>query len=393
MALTSNKNTSDTLLYVVLTLLVIGIAGWLYTKLEYRIVEEDKGYQGEAKTNAYLAAEFFLLRMGQKAEKIKLFSSKQTRLNINDTLLIPSVRLAFDTRRSEEMLEWVERGGHLIITGQPDTENESSRRDHILEKLGLYLERQSLNEDSTQDDEPVDIAISDEDDFWHIDFDDYLVVSSTSEFDSEIIWSIEDEDRVHAIQVKVGNGRLTLLSDMRIFRNEYIVEYDHAAFLFSLTNDQLFSGEAGIFYYSLYEDQMSLMQWLWENAKPLVLSLFALGVIVLWMLIPRFGPLINIHQPVRRQFLNHLTASGNYHWREGHYYQLISEVRKQLSLQVKLKYPEWSDLSKQSQVLHFTEISKLESASIEKALFDTEIETVNDFINKIKILEKLRKSL
>ena len=222
MALTLNKKQSNTLLYVVLTLLVIGVAGWLYSKLEYRIVEEDKGAQGEAKTNAYLAAEFFLLRMGQKAEKIKLFSSKQTNLNVNDTLLVPSVRLAFDTRRSGEMLAWVERGGHLIITGQPDTETETNRRDHILEKLGLYLERQALNEESTQDQEPVDIAISNEDDFWHIDFDDYLVISSTAEFNSEIIWSIEDEDRVHAMQIRVGSGRLTLMSDIRMFRNEYI---------------------------------------------------------------------------------------------------------------------------------------------------------------------------
>ena len=194
MALSSYKKQSDTLLYVVLTLFVIGAAGWIYSKLEYRIVEEDKGAQGEAKTNAYLAAEFFLLRMGKKTEKIKLFSSKQTHLNENDTLLVPSVRLAFDKRRSEKMLEWVEKGGHLIITGQPDTETETNRRDHILEKLGLYLERQALNEKSTQDQEPVDIAISD-DDFWHIDFDDYLVISSTAEFNSEIIWSIEDQDR------------------------------------------------------------------------------------------------------------------------------------------------------------------------------------------------------
>lgn len=393
MALKSNKNSSDSLLYALVALIFVGVVAWVYSQLEYRIVEEDKGYQGEAKTNHYLAAEFFLLRMGQKAEKIKLFSGKETSLNDNDTLLVPSVRLAFDMRRSEEMLEWVESGGHLIITAQPDSENESDQRDHILAKLGLFIERQALNEDSTQEDEPVDIAINDEDDFWQIDFDDYLVISSTPEFNSEVVWTVKDEDRLHAVQVKVGRGRLTLMTEMRMFRNGYIDKFDHAAFLFSLANDQLVSGNEGVFYYSLFEEQISLLQWLWENASPLVLSLFALGIIVLWMMIPRFGPLINVHSPVRRQFLDHLTASGNYHWRQGHYYRLISEVRKQLSHRVKLKYPEWSDLSKQDQISHFADISQIDSQVIEKALFDSGIEQANDFTNKIKILEKLRKSL
>ena len=393
MQLTGNKSHSNYITFGVLVLLITGLAAWLYSVLEYRMVKEDKGYQGEAVTNPYLAAEFFLRRMGQKAEEIKLFTDNKTQLSAYDTLLIPSVRLAFDTRRSDELLQWVDQGGHLIITAQVDAESKISSRDHILEKLGLFIERQALNEDSLQLEAPVNIAIVDEDDFWQADFDDYLVISTTSEFNSEIIWSIDDEDRTHALQIKRGNGRLTLLSDMRLFRNSYIDAYDHAAFLFSLANDQLLSGDAGVFYYSLFDDQMSLWQWLWENASTFMLSLLLLVIIILWMLIPRFGPLINVHQPVRRQFLDHLAASGNYHWRQGHYYRLLTEVRKQLSHRVKLKYPEWSNLSKQDQVSHFAEISQLESLAIEKALFDTRIEQVNDFINKIKILEKLRKSL
>jgi len=389
----NNRNTSNILVYVVLILTTIGMAIWLYSKLDYKLVEEDQGYQGEAKTNPYLAAEFFLRKMGQKSEKIKLFTDKQTILSQSDTLLIPSVRLAFDSRRSTEMLEWVGKGGHLIITGQPDTEANTGQRDYILETFGLYIERKALSEDTELDKEPVSITIYDEDNFWQVDFDDYLIISQTAQFKSEIIWTVEDNERVHALQIVVGRGRMTLLSDVRIFRNEYIESYDHAAFLLSLANDQLGSSGEGVFYYSLFEDRMSLYQWLWENAKLLMMSIVVFIVIVLWMLIPRFGPLINVHQPVRRQFLDHLKASGNYHWRQGHYFRLLMEVRKQLSHKVKLKYPEWSGLSKHDQVLRFVEITKIEESAIENALFDNDVEHVNDFIKKIKILEKLRKSL
>lgn len=393
MAVDNKKNTSDILVYSVLILTTIGLALWLYFKLDYRLVEKDQGYQGEAKTNPYLAAEFFLRKMGQKSEQVELFTDKQTALSSGDTLLIPSVRLAFDSRRSTDMLEWVDKGGHLIITGQPDTETNTSQRDYILETLGLYIERKVLGEDTELYEEPVNIAIHDEDNFWQVDFEDYLIISTTPQFKSEIIWKVEENKRVHAIQVVVGKGRITLLSDIRIFRNDYIESYDHAAFLLSLANDQLKSSETGIFYYSLFEDRISLYLWLWENAKPLMLSIIVFIAIALWMLIPRFGPLININQPVRRQFLDHLRASGNYHWRQGHYYHLLMEVRKQLSHKVKLKYPEWSGLSKHDQILHFVETSKIEEVAIENALFDNDVDQENDFIKKVKILEKLRKSI
>ncbi len=393
MPFVNKKSNANLLLYTFIGLLIIGIGGWAYSQLEYRIEKKDKGYQGEAITNPYLAAEFFLRRMGQAAVKIKLFDTKPLQLSQSDTLMVPSVRLAFDKRRSEYVLDWVKTGGHLIITGQVLAESGSTRGDYILDKLGLGIQRQVLKEGSSQADTPVSVAIADEDDFWLLDFDDYLSIHKKDIFDSEVVWEIIDDDRMHALQIKIGKGRLTLLSDLRLFRNDYIERYDHAAFLFSLTNDQFMAENTGTFYYSLFDDQASLLKWLWSNAWPFMVSLLFLILVVLWMLIPRFGPLINLNKPVRRQFLEHLTASGNYHWRQGHYNYLLSEVRKQLSHKVMLKCPEWDVLSKQQKILYFSELSKLEPLAVEKALFETDDIKLNDFINKIKILEKLRKNL
>lgn len=378
-------------------LAVVLLVSLIYSLLEYDYAEKDAGYQGEARTNAYLAAEFFLLNMGQQAQRIKLFSTNKTLLKSSDTLMVPSIRLAFDRRRSDEMLDWVERGGHLIITGQPITESNSGREDFILEKLGLMIEREALADGSTQDEEQIDVAIDDED-FWKIDLDDLLVVTKKDNFNAQVVWSIEDNDRTHALQILVGRGRVTLLSDMQIFKNDYIDQFDHAAFLFLLSNDQFNQAEfnragAGTFYYSLFEDQDSLLQWLWKNAQLFILSFIVTIVIVLWRLMPRFGPLININQPIRRRFSEHLKAAGNYHWRQGNYQHLLHNVRSQLSQKLKIKKPEWSRLSKQAQLRHFADMTQLELEVIERALFSTEIERQDDFIMHIKILEQLRKSL
>ncbi len=387
-----NLSSSSNIVYFIVFIIVC-IAGYLlYINLEYHTVEKDRGFQGEALTNKYLAAEFYLLRMGQNTKKIKMFTDKQANLNFNDTLLIPSARLAFDSRRSKDVIDWVKKGGHLIITGRVAAENKASQRDHILDDLGLSIERKVLSEYSTQGDNPVSVSTIGEEFLW-VDFDDYLVISKTAAFNSEIIWSIDDDDRTHGMQIKLGNGYLTLLSDMRLFKSDYIVKYDHAAFLFLLSGTQLAKGESGVLYYSLFENQLSLFQWLWENSRLLVMSFIMFLIVGLWMLVPRFGPLINETPPIRRQFLEHLKASGNYHWRQGNYIRLLTDVRKQLSQQVKKKYPEWSSLNRQDQIMHFSDISQLESAVIERALFDTDVQQENDFIKKIKILEKLRKSL
>jgi len=383
--------------YITITLIVILSLYNFYDSLEPYFLEEDKGYQGEALTNDYLAAEYFLLRMGQKTKEIKLFSSTQAQLEKQDTLLVPSVRLSFDRRRSDEMLAWVKSGGHLIITGQVDREKLSGQQDHILSSVGLFIDRKILPEDSEKGEYPVDIVSLSDDQFLQVDFDDYLIISKTTEFNTDITWVANDGDRTHALQIKLGNGKLTVLSDMRMFKNDYIDSYDHAAFLISLAQNKQLSlplnKNTSVFYYSLFEDQMNLLQWLWGNAYLLLVSVFILMLIILWMLIPRFGPLINIGLPIRREFLKHLAAAGNYHWRMGNYNRLLDDVRIKLSHAVKRKYPEWVNLNKADKIQHFSDISRLDKDQIELALFNSKIEQINDFITTMKLLEILRKSL
>ncbi len=390
--MSNSRISSDVVLYTLLIIIVIMCGYWLSINLSYHTVKKDKGYQGEALTNRYLAAEYFLLRMGQDAEKVTLFDAKALQLKRNDTLFIPSIRLAFDSRRSEQILDWVRDGGHLIITGRVEAENDASQRDYILEYAGLSVERQVLIEGSTQDETPVNVSSVD-DVLLLVDFDDYLVITKRPDFDFEVTWVIKDEDRIHGLQILLGDGRLTLLSDVRLFDNDYIDKYDHAAFLYLLATTQTEKLHSGVFKYSLYEDQLTLLQWLWKNAQLFVMSCILLFTVVLWMLMPRFGPLIKNSDPVRRRFLDHLHASGNYHWRQGSYAFLLTDVKQLLNQQVQMKYPQWSSLNRQEKILHFADISQIDSKDIEKALFDTEINHVSGFISTMKILEKLRKSL
>jgi len=109
---------------------------WLYINLDYQTIEKDLGYQDEALTNDYLAAEYFLRSMGNKSEEIELFKPNNRPLTKYDTLLITTHRQAFDVNRSKKLLDWVELGGHLIISAQISGGAKIKFRDHVLDKLG-----------------------------------------------------------------------------------------------------------------------------------------------------------------------------------------------------------------------------------------------------------------
>ncbi len=377
---------------LLISLLLVGLASWLYTQLDYDVVEKDTGYQGEALINDFLAAEYFLFGMGKKAEKIELFNPNRKQFQQYDSLLITNLRQAFDITRSKNILNWVDRGGHLIITAQVIGAIQNKFRDNILDELGILVYQIENQEKSKLSEKPVDVALNNID-VWQVDFNDNYTIETLDFFDSEIIWSIDNKDRIHGLQIKLGQGRLTILSDIDFLRNHNIQSYDHAAFLFSLSSIQSDRDSENVFYYSLHEKSISLFGWLWINAQSIFISLLLFIIFLLWMLIPRFGPIININQPVRREFLEHLSAAGHYHWHLKHSQRLLSDIRLQLSNQVQLKCPEWSAATRQNQIKYFSELSKLEPNVIESALFDSEIQQEKKFINTVIILEKLRKNL
>lgn len=254
---------------VLILLLALLLGFWLYSHIEAYTEEVDSGYQGQARTNFLLAADYFLREMGQQTEKYQPYDRHQKLPEINDTLLIPGQRISMGSRRSAALLNWVNAGGHLIVTAKSYREGDTKIRDHLLDPLGVQV-NWLVESDTFEDENPVSVGLPGDDDFWLVDFVNYQVMEIDETKHSQINWKLESGNNIHAVQFKQGNGLLTVLTDMRMFRNPYIDSYDHAAFLWLLVNEQ---NAEGVFYYSLYENKMSLLQWLWQNALLLMISM------------------------------------------------------------------------------------------------------------------------
>ena len=108
--------TRQTLARGVLALAVLGLCvGGFFTCFEKREIEIETGVSTAARRNRYLALGRLLERMGHTVVSL----SSPERLTALPpppaTLILPTARHSIGAERSESLLEWVRRGGHLVV--------------------------------------------------------------------------------------------------------------------------------------------------------------------------------------------------------------------------------------------------------------------------------------
>lgn len=374
-------------LILVLTVLLISLGYWLSLHVEEYTETINRGFEGEAKINHLLAADHFLQRMGQVTEKTDLSHQAIAQLTADDVLLIMGHRMSLDNKRSAMLMDWVSAGGHLIITAKLYYGEGRKVRDHILDPLGVSG-RYNYENNSIEDNVPVDIEFMD--DFWQVGFRKAQVLDIDNTLINDLVWTIETDYGVHGLQLIRDKGRITVLADLSVFNNQFIGHYDHAALLWYLST----AGQStDSFYYSLFEQKISLFNWLWLNARYLMLAALMALMVIIAMLLPRFGPVVHVKVAKRRPFTDHLRAAGNFFWRQGQYTTLLNESRLALNQTIQRKYPEWIATAKPVLVQRLSELSHIPEQDLDKALYQGQVDHKEDFLNRIKIIEQLRKTL
>ena len=100
--------------FVISTVLTLMIAGLIFSNLERYTETLNYGWGPEAKRNAYLAAQTFLKPRSDSLENLSRFQSV-TLDSSYTTLIIPDPSYVYMPSHQKEILDWVARGGHLII--------------------------------------------------------------------------------------------------------------------------------------------------------------------------------------------------------------------------------------------------------------------------------------
>lgn len=419
---------------------LIGLGVALFFALFEKVSEEvDTPQDPLVRQNPFRAAEILLERMGLEVESFASPRDLDGELAEGATLLLPTARQTLSPERSRELVAWVERGGHLIVV-TPDR-----RADPILDPLGLHQvfdpgiesriwpeeEREPEPEepdDDTSENAPLEVSDPPRarpalEKKKHPKGPPVATVdlpgrsaSLRAQFDPRFSWNdsekrahfaISDEAGTHLVQLKLGEGQITALTDSGFLSNEGlwdekeifhyggIANFDHAELVYRLAT----SGDRhGPVYVVWKEDWPGLLTLLLEHAWQTVVSGALLLGAWVWLRSRRVGPTLADRPTDRRQLMEHVDAVGRFDWRNDSGRSLLASAREALLERVKARYPTWSVLGRVELAQRLAELAGLPPGQVVHALgsepvFSRGAREREAFVRNIATLEAVRKAL
>ncbi len=295
--------------------LTILSAALFLTSCEYTEVEREAGYKGKARVNPWLAAERLTERAGDEVVSVIAWTEPEAE---DSAWLVPATMLGNEsfTRRMEE---WVRGGGHLILLVEhADAETNDWSGSHpppVLEpalKAMLQRARLHLHEDDKVSADNI-----------HFGGESFKVDASSTH-------AVSKGSGKHGVfaTTLLEEGRITVFTDGRIFRNRWIADNDHAALLSALIGGSEYEGRVGF----MRGAGLSFWSLLHEYLTPVLLGLAAWLIVWLWKSLSRFGPLESATPPpMLRGYGHHLEALGHFHWKLDHAATLLPPLREQVN--------------------------------------------------------------
>lgn len=388
-----------------LLVFVLGFGGYsIYTNLEKVESKEFISFEGEARDNPLLAARIFLNRMGLEAEMKDGLHSLAELPSVDTTLIISAKRSSLSKEKIEGVYKWVERGGHLITQATNDSEfvdffeMDDEKGDYSIgDKLQAILEVETASWETLSEGDQQHIYIKGAKKRLELDIGNFLPIYADDEFldDDELITlKVDGEAFVFILRRKIGNGMITLVSDLSIIDNRDIRNADHAEVLWQLVNVNNVPRNIWL----IANDELpALWEILWKHASALVMSLILLLLTWLYAASHRFGPLIPNVTEDRRSLLEHIQASGNFYWQHQQKQTLIDSSRAALETRLNVVYPSWQQLSKEEKIRHLSARFGIPQDAAHKLLFAQNVALkktqADDFTALVKQLEEIRNSI
>lgn len=368
---------------------------WLNTHFEQHCEAVEIGLQGAAADNPLLAAQRLLTRMGSvvittsSVIKLKQFLSQ-------DTLILWGTDGLFDATQTQQLLNWVEAGGHLIIASNTVFNGSENSSNPLLQQLKIYRLEDKL-EYLPQNPIIPATPLTWENEVLQIGFDPHYRLEYTDDPAIEIL----DDYGTHFLFYYYGTGMISILSDMQFIHNQAIGQYDHAQFLWSLIHFERPARQIWLLRLpnlsgitkTATNNIPSLGQLVWLKWWAVVISASILLLFWLWHIMSRFGPLLPDPPNTRRRLLEHIEASGHFLWRYHQTKFLLRGARQAVLNKLASVHPDWIGLSPSELSQQLAPRGKLSAEEIEEALYNTQPQTEVAFTQAIRMLTQISKLL
>ncbi len=381
----SNLRTLATPIFFLALCTALGV--WVFQHYFERYeTTEDAGWTKEAHLNPWLAAKMLLEKSNQALDRYKRIEDLHPVLShqsANNVIIINNIELILTRRRTNELLEWVERGGHLIVA-LPSAENGSNHP--LLEHFGVSLvaihheddndepedsssesyEKESYEKESYEKESYKEESYKEESnpgltriEFYDSDQIAEVHLSQNAQMDHKWFYLSAEEEPSYKkaapeywsdsalygttfMEFREGSGLITLLSSTDIWNNQHIDLHDHAWLLHKLLNGRST-------HLLTNTDSPALIMVAWRAAPELVIA--ACLWLVFWLVFcgRRFGAIREQAFTKRRAIVEHIRACATFLWRSKHPQALLTPLQTAIHQRCQQLCLSWNRLSKEQQ--------------------------------------------
>ena len=368
---------------LIVVALLAGLAVWVAQHVESYQKMEKSGLSSRAKRNPFLAAHYFLQRAGIPTHSVAGRSVLYQLPAHDDTLLVADFNIGLSPKRQQQFRHWIEQGGHLITTAPKF--NVEPETNPLKQMFGIeaVVEARAKGKKLT-DAKPIlmPINFNDMDKALQIEINPrYSLKYDEEKYKQAAV--IGANEKIRLVQLNIGKGMVTVLSDLDFLKNDHIADYDHAWFLWNLVNE---NGNVWILY-----SNHSPPLWIkaWKYNAPLFVSVLMLGLLFFWSLWYRFGPISMDVSAARRDILEHLRAVGRYQWHLDQAQQLLQLNRQEIQQTIARRHPAWRSLDSAGQLEWLAQQMNIPRQQLALALQGTPNNEA-EFLRITRILQQIR---
>lgn len=331
--------------------------------------------RGAARSNPLFALGLAISEQGYAVRHHRGFDG--LRPEPNDLVLIHAARTGMNDRQVEELLYWVEQGGHLVMA-LPIAGSESG--DPLIAALGLdLLSRSSCLEWPWPGEKTAPSLCSDR----------RFRPNDNSSLRFVWTWGNAKDGLVFG-RADYGEGEIFIAANLDLFENAELQQPGRAAFAWQVLAPSLEHADGGRVHLVRVSPMPSLWYLLLRHGWPILLPLLLALLAFAAAQSQRLGPLLPARALPRRALLEHVQAAGEFAFRRGRSEALHGAVLRRFEAELKRREPALAELPESEIVRVLSERHQIAAASIRAALHPPERRRADSFFLAVKTLMQLR---
>lgn len=392
--------------------LIVLVSVGLYAGKHLEHYEEtvDQGPSPEVRANPYLAAASFLRERSIKVEVANSVATLPDPGQQRQTLMLLDSREHMTPGQVDSLLGWARSGGHLVFVAEQLWEDAKGRSgDLLLDKLGIrqYLSKDLKDQEHAQDPErprlPIPLMapmpnsprvpwpeltrlyLENEEAPAYMSFNPAFHLEDPQDLAHS--WA-NSADATHMLQIALGSGLVTVLSDAELWKTRAIGKYDNAWLLWYLTQNSAVT----LVLQTRHDNLVTLLL----RYFPLALGALALLIaMALWHVGMRDGPVRLPASRARRQLAEHVRACADFLYRRNGQQALLKHLQQDILRRARQRHPGFERLGVADQWLVVARLTRQPTSAISDALRPRASQRVSkaDFTRQVAHLQSLRNAL